>query len=154
MFQVTDFLMGLQAISEWDTWTEGHEAADLQLDLMLRPLAVDDFSNQLAGDLAPLNVHEWRSCTDPRDFYYDQAHKVNQLCFLVLWSLSQCHLVVWRRCCTAGDLHTTPPALLHWCCICSSHCSHHFACSCTHVLPRSAMASFLHAAFCLWYRQA
>ena len=82
MFQVTDFLMGLQAISEWDTWTEGHEAADLQLDLMLRPLAVDDFSNQLAGDLAPLNVHEWRSCTDPRDFYYDQAHKVNQLCFL------------------------------------------------------------------------
>ena len=83
MCQVTEFLLGLQAVSEWDTWTESHEAADLQLDKMLRPLAVDDFSNQLAGDLAPLNAHEWRGCTDARDFYYDQAHKVNQLWFLV-----------------------------------------------------------------------
>ena len=72
--------MGLRAVSEWDTWTEGHEGADLKLDKMLRPLAVDDFSNQLAGDLAPLNAGEWRRCTDARDFHYEQAHKVNQLC--------------------------------------------------------------------------
>lgn len=64
-------------MSEWDAWTEGHEGVVEQLDKMLRPLAVDDLGNQLAGDLAPLNVREWRRCTDARDFYYDQAHKVH-----------------------------------------------------------------------------
>ena len=72
-------MKGLGPMSEWDVWTEGHEGAVEQLDKMLRPLAVDDFGNQLAGDLAPLNVREWRRCTDARDFYYDQAHKVHQL---------------------------------------------------------------------------
>lgn len=69
-------MTGLRALSEWDVWTEDLEEADAPLDKMLRPLAIDDFSNQLAGDLAPLNVQEWRRCTDARDFYYDQAHKV------------------------------------------------------------------------------
>lgn len=70
--------MGLSAVSDWAAWREGDKASGLLLEKMLRPLVVDDFSNQLAGDLAPLDVQEWRQCTDAREFYYPQAHKVYQ----------------------------------------------------------------------------
>lgn len=76
-FQVAEFLMGLGAVSEWEIWREGGKASSVLPDNMLRPLVVDDFSNQLAGDLAPLNVQDWRCYTDARDFYYPQAHKVS-----------------------------------------------------------------------------
>lgn len=91
-FQVAEFLLGLGAVSEWDIWREGGKASSVLPDNMLRPLVVDDFSNQLAGDLAPLNVQEWRRYTDARDFYYPQAHKVCPVNLPSLTSVQGMHL--------------------------------------------------------------
>ena len=73
---MAEFLLGLGAVSEWDVWREGGHTSGRLLDQLLRPLVLDDFSCHLAGDLAPLNVQEWRRYTDARDFYYPQAHQV------------------------------------------------------------------------------
>ena len=43
--------------------------------MMLRPMVVDDFGKHLAGELAPLNVGEWREATVTTNFW--KAHQVH-----------------------------------------------------------------------------
>ena len=74
--QVAEFLAGLVSVSKWESWRQGQDDKWLHTGHMLRPLVLNDFSDQLAGDLAPLNVLEWRRCTSARGFHYEHAHKV------------------------------------------------------------------------------
>ena len=76
--QVSAFLEGLASISEWAVWSDSGEdtKSGLPLTSMLRPLVLEDFSEHLAGDMAPLNVQEWRECTEANGFHYADGHKV------------------------------------------------------------------------------
>lgn len=73
--QVAEFFAGLVSVSEWEAWSQSQDDKRLHAGQMLQPLVLDDFSNQLAGDLAPLDVLEWRQYTDA-SFHYSRAYQV------------------------------------------------------------------------------
>ncbi len=70
-------------MSEWENWfdqddSESDRLPDSSLTLMLRPLVVDDFGRYLAGNIAPLDVGDWRRATVAREFWYEQAQQASQ----------------------------------------------------------------------------
>ena len=62
-------------MSSWESW-QPEGSKDLDPKMMLRPLALDDFSRHLAGDPSPLEVKQWRSATVTNDFYYRKGRQV------------------------------------------------------------------------------
>ncbi|KAL0039317.1 hypothetical protein WJX79_003044 [Trebouxia sp. C0005] len=74
--QVGHFLEGLCSTSEWYNFNE-HNEKNTSLEMMLRPMLVDDFGRHLAGTLAPLDVDDWRRATVTTGFYHPAQQELD-----------------------------------------------------------------------------